>query len=101
MEYDTPSVALKKSFQIPPDLKSYSIYVDSERKCLITDIANHRLVSVNPDSTFEEYRWPSVREPYSVTFLSTGTLCIAARNQSAGTNGGIAVLSETDLKTSA
>ena len=100
MEYDMINNRKKQYFKTPTDFKSYSIYVDSERKCLISDIANNRLVSVNPDSTFEEYRWPSVREPYSLTFLSTGTLCISVRNKSAGTNGGIVVLSESDLRAS-
>jgi streptogramin lyase len=85
-------------FPTPPGLKSYSIYVDSERKCLIADQTNRRLVSINPDSTIEEYKCPSIREPYAMTFLSNGTLCVTDSSKSLGTYGGIAVLSEFDLK---
>ncbi|CAF2763150.1 unnamed protein product [Rotaria sp. Silwood2] len=83
---------------IPPTLKSYSIYVDSTRKCLIPDKVNHCLVSIDNDSIVEQHKFNSIREPYSMTFLSTGTLCITDHNKSYGTNGGISILSEIDLK---
>ncbi len=97
-EYETATGISKKIFSTPPGLKSYSIYADSERKCLIADKVNHRLVSINHDSTIEEYTWKSVKEPYSMTFLSTGTLCVTDSTKTLGSNGGIAVLSEVDLK---
>ncbi|CAF3770989.1 unnamed protein product [Rotaria sordida] len=83
---------------IPPTLKSYSIYVDSTRQCLIPDKVNHSLVSIDKDSIVEQYKFTSIQEPYSMTFLSTGTLCITDHNKSCGTNGGISVISEINLK---
>jgi hypothetical protein len=54
---------------------------------------------MDKDSAIEEYKSKSIQEPYSMTFLSTGTLCVTDRNRSFGTNGGIAIISENDLKT--
>ena len=95
---DTNDGVTKRFFNIPPTLLSYSIHVDSAKKCLIADKINHRLVSVDKDSTIEEYKCKSIQEPYSMTFLSTGTLCVTAWNKSFGTNGGVAIISEVDLK---
>ncbi|CAF0876958.1 unnamed protein product [Rotaria sp. Silwood1] len=85
-------------WNISPTLKSYSIYVDSTRKCIIPDKVNHCLVSIDKDSIIEQYTFKSIREPHSMTFLSTGTLCVTDYNTSYGTNGGIAIISEIDLK---
>ncbi|CAF1329930.1 unnamed protein product [Rotaria magnacalcarata] len=96
-EYDNTSAAVKSAYNIP-SLQSYSIYVDDAKKCLIPDKLNHRLVSVDKDSKFEEYRCKSIQEPYSLTFLSTGTLCVTDWNKSHGTSGGISIISEVNLK---
>jgi hypothetical protein len=66
---------------------------------LIADKQNHQLVSINKDSQLEEYKCKSIQEPRSMTFLSTGTLCITDSSVSRGTNGGIAIISEVDLTT--
>jgi hypothetical protein len=95
---DSTSGITTQVFNIPPTLQSYSIYADSAKKCLIADNINHCLVSVDKDSTIEEYKWKSMQEPYSLTFLSTGTLCVTSWNKSYGTNGGVAIISEVDLK---
>jgi len=97
-EYETTTRISKKIFSTPPGLQSHSIYVDNERRCLIADKIKHRLVSINHDSTIEEYTWKSVKEPYSMTFLSNGTLCVTDSTTTFGSHGGIAVLSEVDLK---
>ncbi len=98
IEVDSTTGITKQFFNIPPTLLSYSIYPTSAKKCLIADKINHRLVSVDKDSTIEEYKWKSMQEPYSLTFLSTGTLCVTAWNKSYGTHGGVAIISEVDLK---
>jgi len=82
-----------------PIAQSYSIYGDSEKKCLIADKVNGCLVSINKDSIVETYNFKSIKEPYAMTFLSNGTLCVTDWNQSAGTRGGIVIISENDLKT--
>jgi len=99
-EYDLHTTQpIKASTSLPPSLLSYSIYVDSARKCLIADKVNHSLISIDKDSIIEEYKAKSIREPYSMTFLSTGTLCVTTWNKTFGTNGGIAIISENDLTT--
>lgn len=97
-EYDNNNAAPKTIFQIPQSLQSYSIYVDAAKKCLIADKLNHRLVSIDSNSAVEEYRCKSIQEPYSMTFLSDGTLCVTDWNKSHGSSGGIAVVSEANLK---
>lgn len=97
-EYDNSNATPKATHNIPPSLQSYSIFVDSAKKCLIPDKLNHRLVSVDKDSNIEEYKCKSIQEPYSVTFLSTGTLCVTDWNKSHGSSGGISIISEVNLK---
>lgn len=97
-EFDNSSETPKFTYNIPPSLQSYSIFVDQAKKCLIADKLNHRLVSVDKDSNVEEYKCKTVQEPYSMTFLSTGTLCVTDWNKSFGTSGGITVISEVNLK---
>jgi hypothetical protein len=92
-EFDTTNAAAKLSFTTPPSLQSYSIYVDCDKKCLIADKLNHRLVSVDKNSTVEEYKCKSMQEPYSMTFLSDGTLCVTDWNKSHGTSGGVSIIS--------
>jgi hypothetical protein len=89
----------KRFFNTPPTLKSYSIYVDNAKKCLIADKTNHQLLSIDYDSQIEEYKCKSIQEPHSMTFLSNGTLCVTDSSKSRGTNGGIAIISEMELKT--
>jgi hypothetical protein len=64
----------------------------------MADKVNHRLISVYKNSIIDEYKSKYIQEPYAMTFLSTGTLCVTDWNKSFGTNGGIAIISETDLK---
>lgn len=97
-EYDNTNATPNSSYNIPESLQSYSIFVDQAKKCLIPDKLNHRLVSVDKDSKVEEYRCKSIQEPYSMTFLSTGTLCVTDWNKSHGTSGGLAIISEVNLK---
>ena len=97
-EYDNSNASPKSSYTIPDSLQSYSIFVDSAKKCLIADKLNHRLVSIDKDSKVEEYRCKSIQEPYSMTFLSTGTLCVTDWNKTHGTSGGISIISEVNLK---
>lgn len=97
-EYDCVSSTMISSYNIPQSLQSYSIYVDKAKKCLIPDKLNHRLVSIDADSNVEECRLKSIQEPYSLTFLSDGTLCVTDWNKSHGTNGGISIISEVNLK---
>jgi hypothetical protein len=97
-EYDNPNPKPKFTYQTPPSFQSYSIFVDDAKKCLIADKLNHRLVSVDKNSVVEEYKCKSIQEPYSMTFLSDGTLCVTDWNKSHGTSGGISVISEVNLK---
>ena len=97
-EYDNSNATPKSSYNIPQSLQSYSIYVDNDKKCLIPDKLNHRLVSIDKDSNVEEYKCKSIQEPYSITFLSTGTLCVTDWNKSHGSSGGISIISEVNLK---
>ena len=96
-ECDVEAATTKKIYNALPRLQAYSIYVDHEKKCLIADNDNHRLLSFSQDSTIEEYKSKSIQNPYAMTFLSTGALCVTDWNQSFGSRGGIAVISETDL----
>ena len=96
-EYQTATACVLKVYNLPPGLKSYSFYVDSTRKCLIADQANHCLVSIDKDSNIEQHRFNSLREPRSMTFLSTGTLCVTSWNKSSDAIGGICVISEENL----
>jgi hypothetical protein len=97
-EYDNSNATPKSTYNTPQSLQSYSIYVDSAKKCLIADKLNHRLVSVDKESVIEEYKCKSIQEPYSMTFLSTGTLCVTDWNKSHGSSGGISIISEVNLK---
>ncbi len=97
-EYDNSNATPISTYNIPQSLQSYSIYVDSTKKCLIPDKLNHRLVSIDKDSTIEEYKCKSIQEPYSMTFLSNGTLCVTDWNKSHGSSGGISIISEVNLK---
>ncbi|CAF0893111.1 unnamed protein product [Rotaria sp. Silwood1] len=97
-EYDNTSAAKKSTYNIPQSLQSYSIYVDDAKKCLIPDKLNHRLVSIDKDSKIEEYKCKSIQEPFSLTFLSNGTLCVTDWNKSHGSSGGITIISEVNLK---
>lgn len=92
-----PTVGIKKIYNALPTFQAFSIYADSQRKCLIADKDNRRLISITPDSIIEEYKSKSIQEPYSMTFLSTGTLCVTDWNLSFGTRGGIAVISENEI----
>lgn len=98
MEYEVRTTALKRIYPIPPAMISYSIFFDSARKYLLADKPNHRLVCVNQDATMEEFKRKSIQEPYSMAFLSTGTLCVTCWNKSYGTNGGISINSEVNLE---
>ena len=98
MEYDVLTTSLKRTYPIPPAMISYSIFVDSARKCLVADKPNHRLVCINQDASMEEFKRKSIQEPYSIAFLSTGTMCVTCWNKSYGTNGGISINSEVDLE---
>ena len=89
---------VKKIYSALPPLQSYSIYADSDRKCLIADKDNHRLLSITQDSVIEEYKSKSIQDPYSMTFLSSGALCVTDWNSSFGTRGGIAVISENEIQ---
>ncbi|CAF4608363.1 unnamed protein product [Rotaria socialis] len=86
------------SFNLPINMKSYSFYVDGASRCLLPDAINHRLLSIDKNSIVEEYKCDSIREPYAISFLSTGTMCITDHSTSYGTNGGISIISETDLR---
>ncbi|CAF0964903.1 unnamed protein product [Rotaria magnacalcarata] len=86
------------SLNLPINTKSYAFYVDGASRCLLPDAVNHRLLSIDKNSIVEEYKCDSVREPYAISFLSTGTMCITDHSTSYGTNGGISIISETDLK---
>ncbi|UJR35352.1 hypothetical protein I4U23_028110 [Adineta vaga] len=97
-EKDVPSGTTKRVWDGPARLQAYSIYVDDARQCLIPDKANHNLISVHECSTAKSYKFKSIYEPYSLTFLSNGTLCVTDWNKSFRTSGGVAILSETDLK---
>lgn len=96
-ECDVGTGTTKKIYSALPRLQAYSIYVDQEKTCLIADSDNHRLLSFSQNSTMEEYKSKYIHNPYSMTFLSTGALCVTDWNQSFGSRGGIAVISETDL----
>jgi len=96
--YDTVSSTLQSTYDIPQPLNSFSILIDSNRKCLLADKPNRRLVTLDKDYQIQEYRYKSIQEPYSMTFLSTGTLCVTDWSKSHRSSGGIAVLSETNLK---
>ena len=98
VEYQTAIANVVKVHSMPPSLKSYSFYVDSTRTCLIADQANHCLVSLDRDSKIEKHTFDSLREPRSMTFLSTGTLCVTSWSKSNGVLGGICVISEENLK---
>ena len=97
-EYDCYNSKITSTYHIPESLQSYSIYVDNAKKCLIPDKLNHRLVSIDKDSNIEEYKCKSIHEPYALTFLSDGTLCVTDWNKSHGTSGGISIISEGNLK---
>ncbi|CAF1124082.1 unnamed protein product [Adineta ricciae] len=96
-EKDVPSGKTVRLWNAPVGLQAYSVYTDSARKCLIPDKTNHCLISVSECSTSTIHKCKSIYEPYSLTFLSTGTLCVTDWNKSFGTTGGVAILSETDL----
>ena len=98
IEYDVPNTVVKRQYRTPPAMQSYSIFVDSARKYLLADKPNHRLACFKPDGSMEEFKRKSIQEPYSVAFLSTGTLCVTCWNKSYGTNGGISINSEVSLK---
>lgn len=97
-EYHAPTTAKTKVFNLPLQFQSFSIYGDSKKNCLIADKANRRLLCIDSNSNVEEFKWKSIVEPYSMTFLSNGTLCVTDRNKAFGTNGGLAILSENDLQ---
>lgn len=97
-EYDNANPVPKATYQTPQSLQSYSIFVDDDKKCLIADKLNHRLVSIDANSVVDEYRSKTIQEPYSMTFLSDGTLCVTDWNKSHGSSGGISVISEQSLK---
>lgn len=97
-ECDVVTGLTTKIYSTLPRLQSYSIYVDYEKKCLIADNDNHRLLSISQNSTIEEYRSQYIQNPYAMTFLSTGALCVTDWNQSFGSRGGITVISETDFR---
>lgn len=84
--------------KLPASLKSYSIHVDRAKNCIIPDSINHCLTLIDKDCNVETYKFNSIYEPYSMAILSTGTLCVTDHNIKYGTNGGIAILSEVDLK---
>jgi len=97
-EYDSESATLKTIFDIPQTLQSFSLYVDGNKKCLLADKLNRRLVSIDKERKIEEYKCKSIQEPYCITFLSTGTMCITDWSKSHGTNGGISIISEKNLQ---
>lgn len=83
--------------ELPAGTQSYSLYVDRERNVLLPDKPNKSLIRFDQDSTVHRYRFKNIQEPYSLTFLSDGTLCVTDWGKSAGTNGGVAVISEREL----
>lgn len=91
---DSRTGGVIKTYPTPPGLLSYGMRGDEQNKCLIADTGNHSLLVVNPDETFEQYNFKSVREPHALTFLSDGTLCVTDRSKMSGTQGGIAVITE-------
>jgi hypothetical protein len=98
LDYNTATATHQGARNTPVSLYSLSIFADSAKKCLLADKVNHCLVSIDKDSKFEEYRCKSIHEPYSTTFLSTGTLCVTDWNKAHGTNGGVSIISEVDLQ---
>ncbi|CAF0728223.1 unnamed protein product [Didymodactylos carnosus] len=96
-EYDSVGL-IKSTYDIPQSLQSFSLFVDTERKCLLTDKLNHRLVSIDENKQIEEYKCKSVVEPHSLTFLSNGTMCITDWTKSHRTSGGISIISAEDLQ---
>lgn len=98
-EHEVATGALKRTLNSPLNSLSFSIYGDSKKNCLIADKVNKRLVCIDADSNIEEFKFNSIVEPYSLTFLSNGTLCVTDWNKAFGTNGGIAILSENNLRT--
>ncbi|CAF0734139.1 unnamed protein product [Didymodactylos carnosus] len=91
-QYDS-NFTLKSTYNLPPSVQSYSLFVDNEQKCLIADTTNHRLISVDKLGQLEEHECESIHQPYSFTFLSNGAICITDRTNKYGTNGGIGIIS--------
>ena len=90
--------SVTRTIDLPPSLRSFSIYADAAGKCLIADETNQRLVSYDHASNMEEYRLKSGQAPYAMTFLSDGSLCITCRNASQPANSGVCVLSEENRR---
>lgn len=97
-EIDVASKTIRRAVPLPSNLKPFSIYADIDGKCLIPDESNQRLVSYDRTSTMEEYRLKSSQNPYAMTFLSDGTLCVTCRNASQPSNSGICVISEENRR---
>ena len=69
-EFCAANQNLRRTVDLPSTSKGYSLYVDSNKRCLIPDRVNHRLISVDKNSVVETQDLSPYQEPYSLTYLS-------------------------------
>ena len=94
--YEYSTKTLVNVYTMLENSKSYSLNADSADNWFVVDNHNDCLVSfdVSQNRNLIKHTWPSVKKPYSMTFLSDRTLCVTCHSSETNGSSGLAVLVE-------